>query len=121
DYVELEYMRAIRAGTLPPNVIVHEFYFRAGSMKNVGAAQRRYISTNYTFVARDLLARGVNVLVQLVAEKDVDGRPMLSLSSNTDVTLDLVPMLERERARGRTIVTVAQVHGDLPFMYRRAM
>jgi acyl-CoA hydrolase len=121
DYVELEYMRAIRDGTLPPNVIVHEFYFRAGSMKNVGAAQRRYISTNYTFVARDLLARGVNVLVQLVAEKDVDGRPMLSLSGNTDVTLDLIPMLERERARGRIVVTVAQVHADLPFMYRRAM
>jgi acyl-CoA hydrolase len=121
DYVELDYMRAIREGTLPPNVTVHEFYFRAGSMKNVGAAQRRYISTNYTFVARDLLARGVNVLVQLVAEKDVDGRCMLSLSSNTDVTLDLLPMLARERARGRTVITIGQVHGQLPFMYRRAM
>ena len=120
-YCELEYMRAIRAGTLPPNVTVHEFYFRAGSMKDVASAQRSYISTNYTFVARDLLERGVNVLVQLVAEKDVDGRRMLSLSGNTDVTLDLVPMLEPLRASGRSVLTIAQIHSDLPFMYGKAM
>jgi acyl-CoA hydrolase len=118
DYVELDYMKAIRAGELPANVTVHEFYFRAGSMKNVETAQRHYISTNYTYVARDLLDRGVNVLVQLVAEKEIDGRPLFSLSCNTDVTLDLVSML---RAEGREFVTVAQVHGDLPFMYNRAI
>lgn len=120
SYVELDYMRALRKGALPPNVQVHEFYFRAGSMKGVASAQRGYISTNYTFIARDLLARGVNVLVQLVAERDVDGRRMLSLSGNTDVSLDLMPMLEQERARGRAIVSIAQVHADLPFMYHRA-
>ena len=121
SYVELDYMKAIRANTLPSNVKVHEFYFRAGSMKGVDSAQRNYVSTNYTFVARDLLARGVNVLVQLVAAGEVDGRPMLSLSSNTDVTLDLIPMLREARAAGREFVTIAQVHADLPFMYNRAI
>jgi len=121
DYCELEYMRAMRAGTLPDNVCVHEFYFRAGSMNGVSSAQRRYISTNYTFVARDLLERGVNVLVQLVAEKNIDGRPTLSLSGNTDVTLDLIPMLRLVRKSGRKILTIAQVHRDLPFMYNKAM
>lgn len=121
NYCELEYMQAIRAGTLPPNVCVHEFYFRAGSMTGVASAQRSYISTNYTFVARDLLERGVNVLMQLVAEKEVDGRRMLSLSGNTDVTLDLIPMLEPLRRSGRPILTIAQVHRDLPFMYNKAM
>ncbi len=121
SYVELDYMKAIRARALPRNITVHEFYFRAGSMKGVGSAQRAYISTNYTFVARDLLQRGVNVLVQLVAEREVDGRPMLSLSSNTDVTLDIVPMLLEERAKGRPFVTIAQIHRDLPFMLNRAM
>lgn len=121
NYCDLEYMQAIRAGTLPPNVRVHEFYFRAGSMTNVPSAQGDYISTNYTFVARDLLDRGVNVLVQLVAEKEVDGQRMLSLSGNTDVTLDLVPMLQALRAAGRKLLTVAQVHRDLPFMYNKAM
>ncbi|MCK6553695.1 acetyl-CoA hydrolase [Candidatus Binatia bacterium] len=121
DYCDLEYLQAVRSDSLPPNVRVHEFYFRAGSMTRVAAAQRHYVSTNYTFVARDLLERGVNVLVQLVAEQDVDGRRMLSLSGNTDVTLDLVPMLEELRRQGRTFVTIAQVHRDLPFMYNRAM
>ena len=120
SYVELDYMRALRQGKLPPNVRVHEFYFRAGSMKGVASAQRDYISTNYTFVARDLLARGVNVLVQLVAERELDGRRMLSLSGNTDVTLDLHPMLDAERAAGRAVV-IAQVHSDLPFLYHRAL
>lgn len=119
SYVELDYMRALRKGELPANVRVHEFYFRAGSMKGVAAAQRDYISTNYTFVARDLLARGVNVLVQLVAERELDGRRMLSLSSNTDVTLDLHPLLDAERAAGRAVL-IAQVHSELPFMYNRA-
>jgi len=121
SYVELDYMRAIRAHALPPNVTVHEFYFRAGSMKGVASAQRSYISTNYTFVARDLLGRGVNVLVQLVAEKEVDGRRMLSLSCNADVTLDIAAMLRAERAKGRAFVTIAQVHRDLPFMVNKAM
>ena len=118
DHVELDYMLAIRDGSLPENVRVHEFYFRAGLMTGVESAQRDYISTNYTFVARDLLDRGVNVLVQLVAEKEVDGRNVLSLSSNTDVSLDLLPML---RSSGRKYFTIAQVHSDLPFMYNRAV
>jgi len=121
DYCELEYMRAIRARALPPNVRVHEFYFRAGSMKNVSSAQRGYISTNYTFVARDLIERGVNVLVQLVAEGEIGGRRMLSLSANTDVSLDLIPMLEPLRRAGRRILTLAQTHRDLPFMRNRAL
>lgn len=121
SYCDLEYMQAVRTGTLPPNVRVHEFYFRAGAMLDVETAQRWYISTNYTFVARDLVDRGVNVLGQLVAEREVDGRPMLSLSANTDVTLDLMPALQTLRAAGRKIVTIAQVHRDLPFMYNKAM
>ncbi len=118
DYVELDYIRDLRAGKVPRNVSLHEFYFRAGSMKGVGSAQRDYVSTNYTFVARDLIDRGVNVLVQLVAEGEVDGADRLSLSSNTDVTLDIVPMLEAE---GRPFLTIAQVHADLPFMHNRAV
>ncbi len=118
SYVELEYMRDLRAGGLPDNITLHEFYFRAGSMRGVASAQRDYVSTNYTHVARDLVDRGVNVLVQLVAEKEVDGQLMLSLSSNADVTLDVVAMLE---TAGRSFVSIAQVHPDMPFMYNRAM
>jgi len=121
DYVELEYMRAIRSKSLPDNISVSEFYFKAGGMKNVESAQQNYISTNYTFVCRDLVDNGVNVLAQLVAEQEVDGENWLSLSSNTDVTLDIMPLLDQAREEGRKVVTIAQVHDDLPFMYNNAM
>ena len=121
DYVELEYMQAIRSKSLPDNISVSEFYFKAGGMKNVESAQQNYISTNYTFVCRDLMDNGVNVLAQLVAEQEVDGENWLSLSSNTDVTLDMIPLLDQAREEGRKIVTIAQVHDDLPFMYNNAM
>ena len=121
DYEELDYMRALRAGELPANVRVHEFYFRAGSMKRVARAQRDYVSTNYTFAARDLIDRGLNVLVQLVASRELDGRRMLSLASNTDTTLDLLPWLAEQRARGEPCMAIAQLHPDMPFMYNRAV
>lgn len=121
DYEELEYAKAVRTNTLPDNIEVSEFYFKAGAMKNIAAAQRNYISSNYTFVSRDLMINGVNVLAQIVAKKEVDGRTQLSLSCNTDVVLDIMPLVEEERAKGKKIVTIAQVHDDLPFMYNRAM
>lgn len=121
DYVPLDYMTAIRTKSLPMNVTVSEFYFKAGSMKNVPLAQCNYISTNYTFVARDLIDNGVNVLAQMVAEKEIDGRAQLSLSCNPDVTLDIKPLLDREKQKGRNIMIIAQVHDDLPFMYNRAV
>ncbi len=117
NYEALAYVQAQRSGTLPDNIRVSEFYFKAGSMKNVSDAQRNYICTNYTFAARDLLARGVNVLVQMVSEKVIDGKPMLSLSCNTDVTLDLLPGLTDKHQ----MLAIAQVHSELPFMYNKAM
>ncbi|MCG8668243.1 MAG: acetyl-CoA hydrolase, partial [Pseudomonadales bacterium] len=121
DYPALEYMEAIRSNSLPSNITVSEFYFKAGSMKNVPTAQCNYISTNYTFVARDLIDNGVNVLAQMVAEKEIDGEAKLSLSCNPDVTLDIQPLLQKEKEKGRAILTVAMVHNELPFMYNRAV
>jgi len=121
DYEELEYAKAVRTNTLPENVQVSEFYFKAGAMKSVASAQRNYISSNYTFVSRDMLLNGVNVVAQLVAEKEVDGNRCLSLSCNTDVLLDAMPIIEEERAKGKKIAIIAQIHDDLPFMYNRAI
>ena len=121
DYEELSYAQAIRLNNLPDNIQVSEFYFKAGAMKRCAYAQQNYISSNYTFVARDLLLNGVNVLAQMVAEKEVDGNNQFSLSCNTDITLDALPLIESAKAEGKKIVTVAQVHDELPFMYNRAM
>lgn len=115
DYCELDYVAAMRSDSLPANIRVSEFYFKAGSMKGIACAQQDYISTNYTYVARDLCERGVNVLLQLVAEDDKSGQ--LSLSCNTDVSLDMIALLQE---RGQAFFAAAQVHPELPFMGNRA-
>jgi acyl-CoA hydrolase len=112
DFPVLEYVAAMRAERLPPNIEVAEFYFQSGALLNVAAAQRRYASLNYTHVARAVADRGVNVVVQLVARTLDASR--FSLSCNPDVTLDLVDELAR-RGAPRPLL-VAEVHPDLPFL-----
>ncbi|WP_245932398.1 acetyl-CoA hydrolase/transferase C-terminal domain-containing protein [Isoalcanivorax indicus] len=115
DYADLDYLTDLRKNRLPANVRVCEFFFQPGSQLGNAHAQRHYISSNYTHVARDLNAAGVNVAAQLVARRD-DQPGKLSLACNPEVTLDLMPLLEARRAAGEVIVAVAQVHDDLPFM-----
>jgi acyl-CoA hydrolase len=112
-YPDLAYADALHAGALPPNIQVIEFFFLAGSWLHVPYAQQHYISANYTHAASYLLARGLNVVAQLVAKRVVDGVTRYSLSCNTDTTLDIL----RARAEGRAAFTlVAQVNSELPFM-----
>jgi acyl-CoA hydrolase len=115
DYEELAFMAPLRAGALPANIHVSEFYVRAGSMVGNATAQQNYISSNYTHIARDMDIHGVNVLVQLVAKRETGSGMELSLSCNPDVTLELFDLLRERDVRG-SVVTLAQVHADLPFM-----
>ncbi|TXS95743.1 acetyl-CoA hydrolase [Parahaliea maris] len=109
DYEELAYMAPLRARQLPGNIRVSEFYFRAGAMKRVVDAQRHYISSNYTHVARDLVGHGVNVVAQMVARRG----DAVSLSCNPDLTRHMAEMLSRA---GRPVIYLGQVHPELPFM-----
>ena len=112
-YPDLTYAGALHAGTLPPNIQVIEFFFLAGKWLHVPYAQQHYISANYTHAASYLLARGLNVVTQLVAKRMVDGVARYSLSCNTDTTLDIL----RARAEGRaSFRLVGQVNSELPFM-----
>jgi len=120
NYPELDYVNAVRRGTLPPNVQVIEFYLEPGAYLESNYVQQQYLSANYTHVAREILARGVNVIGQLVAKRVFDGRTELSLSSNPDLTADLLPEFERERSAGRHIVTIGEVNRQLPFMFGAA-
>ena len=113
DYEELSFYAPYREGSLPDNIRVTELYLRAGSMKGRPAAQRSYISSNYTHIARDMLDLGVNVLVQLVACRDEEEGLALSLSSNADLSLEI---LELPRGSQRRPLCLAQVHEDLPYM-----
>jgi hypothetical protein len=112
-YPELAYARALHDGTLPPNIQVNEFFFLAGQWLHNAQAQQHYISANYTHAASYLLARGLNVITQLVSKKIVDGVPRYSLSCNTDTTLDVLKARRDGRAAFKLI---AQVNSELPFM-----
>jgi acyl-CoA hydrolase len=114
DYPRLDYVAAMRASSLPPNIRVHEFYFQSGAMLQSAQAQRDYVSLNYTHVARDLLSSGVNVVVQLVAQRGEGDAARYSLASNPDLTFDLLDLLERH-GKARPFV-VGVVHPDLPFL-----
>jgi len=112
-YPDLAYADALHAGALPPNIEISEFFFLAGRWLHVPFAQQHYISANYTHAASYILARGLNVITQLVAKRVVDGVARYSLSCNTDTTLDLL----RARAEGRaSFKLVGQVNSELPFM-----
>jgi acyl-CoA hydrolase len=115
DYPELDFLNDLRADNLPANVHVEQFFMQPGSLLNSESAQQSYVSSNYSHAARDINASGVNLIAQLVA-RDPQKADRLSLSCNPDVTLDLLPMIEKRRAAGETILTLAQVHADLPYM-----
>jgi hypothetical protein len=112
-YPDLAYADALRANALPPNIRVIEFFFLAGRWLHVPFAQQHYISANYTHASSYLLARGLNVVTQLVAKRVVDGVARYSLSCNTDTTLDIM----RARTEARAFFKlIGQVNSELPFM-----
>ena len=117
DAPELDYVADRAKGRLPPNVRVREFFFQPGSLLGNAAAQRDYISTNYTFAARDVFLQGCNVCAQMVGVEDGADGPRYSLSSNPDTGPELVRLLREAEARGeRRVAVVAQVNPQLPFM-----
>jgi acyl-CoA hydrolase len=109
-YPPLAYAEAVRAGTLPTNVVVDEFFLQAGQWLNSPYAQQHYISTNYTHALACVLDRGVNVVAQLVAHRAGAG---FSLSCNPDLTLDL---LELRRSGKANFIFAGETNSELPFM-----
>ena len=116
NYPDLDYLAAIRRNDVPPNVRIIEFFFEPGSQLHSVHAQSHYLCANYTHVARELLARGVNVIAHVVAKRVVGGNTEISLGSNPDVTVDLLPEVAKLRAAGTPVVMLGQVHREMPFM-----
>lgn len=113
EYPALDYATAMRRGELPANIRVDEFFFLAGRWLSNSTAQRSYISANYTHAYHYLLARGVNVVAQLVAARPQADARRFSLSCNTDLTLDLLELRKTQRAN---FLLVGQTNSQLPFM-----
>ncbi len=115
DYEELSYLADLRNDSLPPNIRVEQFFMQPGSLLHSESAQQDYVSSNYSHAARDINAKGLNLIAQLVAA--TPERPVhLSLACNPDITLDLLPMVAKRRAAGETILMLGQVHAELPYM-----
>lgn len=108
-YPALAYADLQHRDALPSNITVDEFFFQAGTRLGNASAQRSYISANYTHAAGYLMDRGVNLLAQLVARRG----ERISLSCNTDITLDLLAARQRGEAQ---FLLVGQVNDELPFM-----
>ena len=122
-YPQLEYLKLIEENRLPANIEVIEFYLEPGAWLTNEHLQQHYLSSNYTHVSRDALRRGINVIAQLVAAPPAGEAPagLLSLSSNADLTADLLPQIAAMRAGGKPFVLIGQVHPELPFMYGDAL
>jgi acyl-CoA hydrolase len=118
DYPDLDYDRDQRAGQLPANITVHEFFLKSGDYLNNDVAQQHYLSTNYTFAARDIMIQGANLVTQAVAVREKNGKTEYSLSCNPEVTLELLPLL---RTCGRPVRWVLVVNRELPFMENDAI
>lgn len=113
DYPDLEYVKDLRANALPPNIEVREFFMKTGDYLGNAVAQQGYISTNYTFVARDMGVQGMNVIAQAVAARGEGDELRLSLSSNPDVTFEVI---ERYAELGKPLLKVGVINRKMPFM-----
>lgn len=109
-YEPLLYAQMLEEESLPANIEVREFFFQAGRWLGKSYPQRHYIPANYTHALSYVLDFKPNVLAQLVA-RDCDGR--LSLSCNTDITVDL---LKARREGSADFILAVEINGNLPFM-----
>ena len=121
DYEELEYLHAARAGQLPDNIIVHEFFVAPASELGNAYTQQNYLNSDYTHVPRDMHNRGVNVIAQVVATREAEGDQQISLSCNPEIILDLLPGVQKRKEAGELVLVVGQVHSELPFMGNSAI
>ena len=114
DYPDLDYAIDSRAGTLPPNIEVFEFFLRTGEYIGNSKVQQHYIYSNYSHIARDMALHGINIIAQAVACEGAGSEARYSFSSNPDLTLD---MIEAARAQaGGQVLAVGVVNRKMPFM-----
>ncbi len=118
---QFDYMLDYRAGKLPKNVEIYEFYTKAGGYMNNPEAQRNHLNSNYTHVPADAFNMGANVFGQLVGCREINGQLMLSMGCNTDICLEANALVNFARLSGMKVANVAEVNENMPFMYGDAL
>jgi len=120
NFPRLKYADAMKAGKLPSNIHVEEFYTQPGSYLNSPQGQQNYSSLNYTEVADALATKHLNLVFQRVAEKaGEESDAGFSLSSNTDLTQDVLEQIER--AGQPRPYCVAETDINLPWVGGKAV
>ena len=120
DMPEPAWVAPLMAGALPANIEIHEFFMEPGAYLSSPLAQQAYLSVNYTHAARTVMAAGANVIVQQIARRAVGDGGSVSLGSNPDVIVDLLPLLDVRRRAGTPIAVIGQVNDRMPFMFGAA-
>lgn len=118
---EFDYMLDFRAGTLPKNVEVFEFYSKAGSILNNPEAQQHHLSSHYTHVVRDAIALGANVFGELISYREIDGKIKYSMACNPDICLETIRLFNEKKAKGEKVLVIGEANKKLPFMYGDAV
>lgn len=113
DYPDMDYIKDLRAGQLPSNIEVQEFFMKTGDYLGNVAAQIGHISTNYTFAARDMAVQGMNLIAQAVGSLGQGDGLRLSLSSNPDITHAVADSV---RGSGKPVMIVGVINHKMPFM-----
>ncbi|MDR3455428.1 MAG: acetyl-CoA hydrolase/transferase C-terminal domain-containing protein [Rhodoferax sp.] len=114
DYPDLDYAGDALRQALPPNIEVYEFFMKTGDYLGNAPAQQHHIYCNYSHAARDMKAHGVNVMAQAIAVDESGPQPRYSLSSNPDVTLDLLDLYEGDTQNKP--LAVGAINRKMPFM-----
>jgi acyl-CoA hydrolase len=118
---EFDYMHDFRAGKLPKNVEIYEFFNKAGGYMETPAAQRNHLNSNYTHVIRDAIDFGCNVFGQLISCREINGKTMYSMGCNTDICIEAIKELHKMREMGSRVAIIGEVNTRLPFMYGDAV
>jgi acyl-CoA hydrolase len=121
DMPEPAWVAPLLASALPANIAIHEFFMEPGAYLSSPLAQQSYASINYTQVARAVSDAGANVMAQQVARRVTPDGGNISLGSNPDVTVDLLPLLESRRRAGKAVAIIGQVNDRMPFMFGDAI
>ncbi|MGH8129521.1 MAG: acetyl-CoA hydrolase/transferase C-terminal domain-containing protein, partial [Steroidobacteraceae bacterium] len=120
DAPDPAWIAPLRAGTLPANIRVQEFFMEPGAWLGSPLAQQSYASINYTHVARTVAAAGANVIATQIALRPDDAGGRASLGSNPDVAADLFPLFGERRQSGTPVAVIGQVNDQMPFMFGAA-
>lgn len=118
---DLDYMLDYRAGIIPANVEVFEFFSKAGTYLHDPVAQQNHMASNYTHVVRDAFDFGVNVFANLLGYREINGKIIYSMGSNTDTVVDGINDMQRRRAEGGKFAIIGEANTNMPFMYGDAV